>query len=704
MLDLNTIEDILTEYTDKVIPAMIRQNYHLKLVKGGPDYPHLSEQSHFAHIVNGAFGLVKLVQFMIDQNIFSPNLTETNLRKALVLYTIHDRHKGIDFEMLGGSSFAIPLEQMQLEYERLGLDKFAEVDEHLMRAVNVHKRSSKHGDLLQTNDDQANFLYLLIRIADTIATVGTPAELAKSLANNLKDLGPAFLPKAPGKYGLYYHQLKDVRGVLTNTIHNVVSHQLEQKLRFYPLLTFTTGTLYIGPHIEQADRDSIISGVVDGILASLTKSGDDVDDAIRDGIREKYYDFETFVYSFASVPALLETVFQDCLAITKPDIKAIQKDFDGLLSKKGLPEEWGEDTLSTKLEISLDVTGTFLEQWVLARRYLFYVDKILRALNPSKEYLEETLEWFLTNFNLPANVTDNLREVGLLWAKGGPGKYMTPIAYHFLRGVQFADRSADALSHNEVLKKLHIYTLNTLKQVDTKSGRQFAVENLGFREDLGIYLREYLYFSFVPQTILSDDMLAAYSKAKNKNPKTAYCSLCGRSGQFIQEARTGILDDNLQIFSNRMLPVKIVQGNRTWCPICHLEFIFRKLTGMGLPARADYNISRRIYIYLLPTFSFTSEHIRLFGPLLRSFHRITNLNIRDYGKEWGIPRYWLEHQQFDQEWIEDLQTVLERTADHLVSSRNYSYGSLPDTFFTNFVCINSLESHKKQTNTKGCLH
>jgi len=144
------------------------------------------------------------------------------------------------------------------------------------------------------------------------------------------------------------------------------------------------------------------------------------------------------------------------------------------------------------------------------------------------------------------------------------------------------------------------------------------------------------------------------------------CSLCNRWSEYVQPLRTGILDDFGRVFSNRVLPAQEAPGKmRPWCPVCHLEFIFRKLTGMGLPSRAHYKNSRRIYFYVLPTFSFTPEHLRLFAPLLRSFYQVTNLSVRDYGKNWGVPHHWLERRTFDPDWIEQLQEVLEKAAERI---------------------------------------
>jgi len=665
MLTASEINQVLDEYVEKFVPAMLGQGYHLVLVKGGPDYPHLPEQSHFAHIVNGVFGLVQLIKFLIGHNVRTPGLSEEAFRKVLALFTVHEVHKDAEVEMLGDSQFSIPLKRLREEYKHLGLTEFVQVDEHLMRAANVHKRSSKHGDLLLSGDPNAARLWLWVRIADTFASVKTPAEAAHSLQGYLADLGPVFIPASPpGKYALYYHEIKDVRGVLTNTIHQAVAGQLAAEQGFYPLLYFATGTLYVGPKAPGAsDNESLVQSVADAVLRSLVERGSGSIDAIRDAIRPTYFDFETYVYSFSNVVDLLSLIRDDCLAITKPKTKDIENDIDGLLSKKNLPEGWTADTVWSRLGMKQDESKAFMEHLARTRRYFLYIDKLLRALAPA----EDAIEWFLKQFDLPDNVSAAIREVGNLWAKGGPGKYTLPVAYHFLRGPDFADRPAEALPPEQVLARLHQRVLEAFRQVGTHAGRQAAVAELGLRQDLESYLAENLYLSFAPANQLTADSLAGYMSPKRKGHTGRVCSICNRRSEYVRPLRTGILDNFGRVFSNRVLPAKEAPGKmRPWCPICQLEFILRKVMGMGLPSKAHYKNSRRIYLYVLPTFSFTPEHLRLFEPLLAPFRRVTGLPVRDYGKDdAGLPCYWLEHRAFDPEWMEDLQEVLEREADKI---------------------------------------
>ncbi|MBN1815259.1 MAG: type I-D CRISPR-associated protein Cas10d/Csc3 [Anaerolineae bacterium] len=664
MLSLADVESVLQEYVDRHVPAMLQHQYHLILVKGGPEYPHLSEQSHFTHIVNGVFGFTQFVRFLLTCNVRVPWLDEGVFRKAIALYTVHEVHKDREVEMLGTSSFSIPLDRLREEYERLGLDNFAEVDDHLLRAANVHKRSTKHGDLLLSGDPHGARLWLLVRIADTLASVKTPEEAIVSLQRYLADLGPAFAPKSPpGRYALYYHQLQDVRGVLTNAVHEAVASRLGSSLNLYPLLFFATGTLYVGPQdLGVVNREGLVQDVADVVLRLLVEQGKDSADAIRDAIRPSYYDFETYVYAFSSIVDLLNRVREDCVAVKKPNIADIEKDIRSLLRKGDLPKGWTEDNIWSRLGMQQDEPKAFLEHLARARRYLLYADKLIRALAPT----EDAIEWFLGHFRLPANVLSAVREVGGLWAKGGPGKYVLPVAYHFLRGPDFADRPAEAYPPEEVLDRLHRQILLAVEQLDTQTGRQAAVAELGLRHDLESYLFECLHLSFAPNNLLTTDGLADYVASRRKGHRGKLCSLCNRSSEYAQQLRTGILDDFGRVFSNRVLPdYEAPQTLRLWCPVCQLECIMRKLTGMGLPGRAHYKNSRRIYLYVLPTYSFTPEHLRLFEPLLKSFHRVTGLPVRDYGKDWGLPHYWLAGRALDPDWLDRLQDVLIREAEKI---------------------------------------
>jgi hypothetical protein len=687
-LSLNEIQGSLASYLETCWAAMLGQRYHLLLAKGGPDYPHLAEQPFLTHVLNGVFAVVRLVRFLVEHHVPLVELNATFLRQILALYTLHDLGKLPGVGRLDNTEFSIPLERLAQEYEALRLSKFVALDLHLMRAVNVHKRSARQGDLLETSDPHATLLYTFVRLADTMASAVSPEEAASTLSGWLARLGPEFSPGEKGRFALYWHQIQDVRGVLTHAIHNQIAHQLTSLYAFYPLLYFTTGLLYLAPRLElgQArDRRLLIESLVANILQGLLRSGDGREMA-REGLRPRQYDFQKYVYAVADPPVLLELIQDDCLAakVDAGDLvredrttkkRSPGKDFvDGLLMKKKLPPGWNTETVFPRLGVALEEPPAFLEHWARGYRYLLYVDSVAGALISGAAQPENRLAWFLENFPIPRDAADNLRQVSALWAKGGPGKHVIPIAYHFLRGPAFRDRPPEALPADEVLRRLHQHTVTIFAKSDTRTGQKGRMAELGFQPDLTAYLSEQLLLSWAPEAKTDADALPAYARRKRKGHGDQLCSLCNRSSPHTQPLRTGILDDEGRIFSNRVLPAEEAPGkNRPWCPVCHLEFISRKLVGLGLPSGADYGNSRRLYLYILPTFSFTPEHVRLFSGWLKHFHNVSALAVRDYGAEWGIPHRWLLRGELNPDWLEEVQGVLEKQAHRIAGQGGRSY-------------------------------
>ena len=666
VLTVDIVKKTLDDYTQQVIPAMYKQGYHLRLAKGGPDYAYLPEQSLLVHIINGVFGLAQLLNFITEKRIIVRGLDEPTIRKAMGLFCVHDVHKLGEFELLGKSEFSIPLERLRREWDVLGLATFAgDADEHLTRAINVSRRSPYQGDALLSDDPQANKLWLLKSIADNIASAKNPTEAVSSLegTNYLKSLAPEF----GTDWRLYAHELRDIRGVLTNLIHNKTGAVLETKFDFFQLLHFPTGTLYIGPkRLEGFDREVFVNQLVIEVLSGLQPDPEFKTSYAAEGLRRERFDFQPYVYSFADISTLLEIVLEETQR-TKPDAKAIAVDVEKIATKDRAPAGWDEK-FQRRFGVSLTESKEFNERWSLIRRYLLYVDSLLQALAPQ----HDRFKWYAETFALTEEVSAHLREDAPLFASGGPGKYVIVPAYHFLRGTTFAERSAESTDLQTVLSKLHEQTTTALESVETQSGRQTATDELGFRPDLRVYLDEHLNFSFAPDVHLSDDALPDYLNRKKKGHSGTICSICNRTSQYVQPLRTDILSDFGRVFSNRVLPAQEAPGGlRLWCPMCHLEFVLRKFAGLAT-ATAAYEQSYRINLFVFPAFSFTPYHIQMLSKLLKPLREVSTLPIRDYGKASpGVPRQWVTRRTLDPEWIETVQDVLEREATRMAANPGY---------------------------------
>lgn len=671
---MTRLAETLQDYLDQVLPAMYRRGYHLRLAKGGPDYQHLPEQSLLVHVLNGVFGLVRLLGWLEEAGIPLPGLDEAMLRRVLALYTVHDVHKLGDFERLGASEFSIPLTRLAEEWEALGLGAFVgPVDEHLLRAANVSKLSRHQGDLLLAGPG-AGRDWLLVRIADAMASSIHPREAASSLIGYLK----ALAPEVATGWRLYWHELRDVRGVLTNLIHVAVAEQV-RTLGFYPLLFFPTGTLYVGPKaLRDLDRNSFLDMLAQRVLGHVVPPEDLQKSAAREGLRRGEYDFQPYVYAFARIEVLLDIVLEETQR-TKPDAKVVHKDVGKIGKKKSAPKEWSS-AFEGRFRVSLGESKGFQERWSLVRQYLLYLDALFKTLAPTVD----RIGWYEGAFDLPADVSRALREDLHLFKHDGKGKHVIVPAYHFLKGNAFATRPAEATDVPEVLQRLHERVLARLPHRELEAGRKAVVDQLGFDPDLREYLGEHLVLSWAPEARPARDPMQHYTVPKRKGHSKRLCSLCNRTSEHVQELRTGVLGDFGRVFSNRVLPAREAPDhNRPWCPICHLEFILRRLAGLALPAGANYAVSYRIYLYVLPTYSFTPEHAALLGRLLRPLQQVTSLPVRDYGEASpGVPRLWLERRALDPDWMDTVLQVFEREAGRIARGEPFGDRLLTTGVFT----------------------
>lgn len=651
------LQDILQEYIEQIMPQMIRQEFHLALVKGGKEYPHLPEQSHFAHIINGVFGLSRLLIYLEEKKIFS--MSAKQYKRVLSLYTAHDLHK--TETTMDGSGFAVSLSDIEKAVKALNLDQFAETTLEEHRAANVHFRSSHKADFIAAFADDLR-VWTLVRIADAMASMtcaGTSSALG-TLKRYLGELSSDLLLH----YSLYYHELNDVRGVLTNLLHSLVSKSLYQKLHLFPLLFFPDGVIYLGPkNLSEFDRNRYIHFLSQNLLSAGLSTLEARDQA-REGMRTTKYDFQKYVYLFADIETLLQ-VTGDFALNAKPDVKFAEKEITKLLEKKQMifSDVW---EFTEKMKISLDEPKEFNQLWFTVYRCLLVVDSLVRELIDKND----RLSWFMAHFDIPQEIREPLMTFSPIFLKGGLGKYVLIVGYHFLKGSDFADQTAIQRPPSDVLALLEEKLLTAFKQHDLSQIKHLAAKELGLEEDMENYLQENLMFSWESEMQLTDDAFATYIKPRKKKT-SRICSLCSRDTRFFKddknrEMREGILGDFVQGFSNRNLPVKTQSNNMCWCPTCYLEFMLRSIAQLTPPAGTDKAKSKRFYFYLFPTFSFTPEHALWLDKILKPFKKLTRLQVQDYGKDLpGHPRIWLEKRSFQEDLMEDLIGVFEREAGRM---------------------------------------
>jgi hypothetical protein len=411
---------------------------------------------------------------------------------------------------------------------------------------------------------------------------------------------------------------------------------------------------------------------VDDVIKAMVERGrEEARTFATEAIPRRQYKFDKYVYAFATLDDLIDIAYEKTLTTKNWPSKFASDGLNKIASRKAAPAKWRQH-VEKRFALSLEQGKDFDERWFLTQKFLRFIDSLLSDIAIG----EDRLSWFLDTIKIPKSVAKNLQQDYQFISSGGPGKGMHVLflAYHFLKGPDFSGRSAVALAKEDVLKVLKSRVALALSKIDIELARKEVMTELGFRRDLLVYLQEQLHCSWSPRTTLKLDSLAEYIRPKRKRHPDRYCSICNRYSSHTQQLRTNVFGDEGQIFSNRTLPVRIINGNRPWCPTCHLEFIFRKLTGLGLPSGAHYKNSYRIYLYVLPTFSFTPEHLRLFRRWLHQFQQVTNLPVRDYGQDApGLPRTWLERRELDPDWVEALLDILRRQTERIGEWGGQSY-------------------------------
>ncbi len=98
--------------------------------------------------------------------------------------------------------------------------------------------------------------------------------------------------------------------------------------------------------------------------------------------------------------------------------------------------------------------------------------------------------------------------------------------------------------------------------------------------------------------------------------------------------------------------------------------MLRKLSGLSYPEGSDYNSSYRLYLYVLPDYSFTPQLWEIAGEeLLMNFYRektaVSKLVLRGSKDEPNLPSLWLEQRIVDPVWLEQVREMFANQAAYL---------------------------------------
>src|SRR5262245_58701770 len=240
------------------------------------------DQSLTAHILNGLFAGLRLAERLPPEKA----LSDLEQRLWVLGYIVHDYTKVYGIKVLAGQLGTIR-KVIRCLGQDLAFDAYLPnwlgyLDDVVFLAQNTQKVEGANLNLrdyqLKTHPRRLDVLRLLSSYADVLVHIKSPSDVilpesdgrntAENLRKTLVDLfGTDSRPR------LVYHKLSDVRGLLSNLIHNVVMAQLKEQ-GYEPYLFFPNGVVYLAnPGVEaKVDPKSVADTVWERALDLIGES------------------------------------------------------------------------------------------------------------------------------------------------------------------------------------------------------------------------------------------------------------------------------------------------------------------------------------------------------------------------------------------------------------------------------------------------
>ncbi len=596
----------LRDYVEMVVPQMLEE-YTLRPAKGSTGWAYNHDQSMLAHILNGIFPTLTIVQ------IAGQPLSELDERLYLIAYSFHDIDKLIDIRDLSVSD-AEKSEQFYSYLDewvaKLHFDKFCPDYEDYRGDIaylilNTQKKYGANLNLqsydLRLPGRRRQFLREMCTASDLIAYFLKNPSGFREQANARESL----VKLSGGKLEFAYHKLAENRGMITNVINNALLRILRDRLGWKPFLFFPTGVTYLREWLSEESnlptQDEIAEDVEKQLIAYCAgRLEANLNGFTRDG---KGFQFPDYYYDFFQTPQLLKLIRVGCFRILHENKspsagKRLQKLLQ--LQKKG--------------DIPPDVTLHFEDDMRVDQlaEYLYEIEKHVGAIT-SREAVSSEM---VTILDMQEYQTD-FEAIPRDTRAGG-----VPLHWYFLAGKYLVENRG--LDPNQ-LENLFANIANQVVETFKEEIEHHEMEKEGFS-----VLREYVQqiVDINGHSEIERDFEAELDRYTNTKKKgrgsNAGCSLCSSTFETSKQQKTSVIFTN-QVYSNKNLlnSSLLVRGI---CELCEVEMMLRQImirSKLNLVGRG-YDDVKIKWLYLYPSYFFTTETAKFVGDM---YHRLKNLNF-----------------------------------------------------------------------------
>ena len=642
---------VLMDYVDKVVPQMLVE-YTLQPAKGSTGakgntkWAEKDDQSMLAHILNGIFPTLTIVQTA------GQALSELEKQLYLIAYSFHDIDKLVGIRDLSVSD-AEKSEQFYAYLDewvsKLHFDQFCPDYEEYRGDIaylilNTQKRYGVNLNLqsfdLRLPGRRRQYLREMCTASDLIAYLLKNPSGFKEQANVRESLTHL----SDGKLEFTYHKVAENRGMITNVINNALLRILRDRLGWKPFLFFPTGVTYLRKRLSQ-----------DTILPTLDEIAEDTEKQLiaycagsletnlngfkREG---KGFKFPNYYHQFFSIHDLLKIIIKGCFNKiadekgTKPG-KPLQTlirkwQTEGKISETIDPENCPASASRLARILELQTQAREDEQTFQRADVVFEIDTRVDQL---AEYLNEIEK----NVGEVANrETVSTEVVTCLDMRGYQTEFESiprdnraggvPLHWYFLAGKYLVKNRG--LDTNQ-MEDLFTSVANQVAARFKEDIEQHEIEKEGFK-----VLREYVQqivdingYGEIERDFGAE--LSRYTNTKKKGSgSNEGCSLCSSPFQTNWQEDTAVtFGTQAYTHKNRLGSTNLVRGI---CELCEVEMMLRQIMIQSKRKLVGgrYDDAKIKWLYFYPTYFFTTETAQFIS---NAYLQMKRLNLSDVCKE-----------------------------------------------------------------------
>ena len=645
-MDLKSFSDrLLLAFQEMDLSETIAKSYNRENSSKSYKQGHnLLDQSMWDHIRTGVEACLALLSHLESVGFHPP---EEELKVALIAFVLHDLHKDSAVEKKASSEYALSLEELERVAGELCRAVGTELPPAaLLRAAGVSNFSPKLGDLGSLSNQYSwTGIRDWVKLMDQTASIIGIAECMEhrtihSLEEKLRRVLP---PKLTENLRIVYHRVQEMRGMITTQLHNGMA-LLMKRYGYFPWLRFGDGTLYITfAGGELPDKDSLMEELTRLFFRSI-KEGDQVD-------WEKLFNratlqCQTLAFLVNQTPGEFAWMFHELFMKPSSGSKTFpDKNFTA--SQLAAYNARNLEELYRIFGVDSSFDEEFREKWFYTSRYLAALQRLIQRLE--KISAVDALLQLADFLGLPGEDIAN-RVPGSLHSNNKRFDGAIWLAYRFLEGAEVDGKPARHLPIEDWRVAVRKKAAEFLDgKITPEKMMEIVDEELKIRDDLQNYFREQLIVSW--ETARSLNLLDTKELLKKKTrSQKRICNLCNRqilSGSE-PKVKAQVIQDNVNVFSNRILPKGWEPGKRGdvaalhWCGICFLEFILRQVFSMDSFSGGDQ--SRQIYLFAFPSFQITEEGLLDLQDDLKNFFGTIYVHRRGrVNHVWQDP--WVEKQE-----------------------------------------------------------